>query len=285
MQHCEFTTSGDEIMKALKLVVGAGLMALSMSAVAADTGGGITGTAHDWSASHGTTLAAWLVDPTKPRGATTTYNTGNASGSTPSPASSSRPRCRSASARSATRRTRRSRRTLLWNHTLQATAYKWDVPATTAGTTYPAFQGDTYKGSTTKCLSCHDGLMASTDGMWFNRAMHQRQQVRRRRRLAQHRSRSRGRCRPVEDPPRRDAVSAEWRAQPVQLRHERQLHRVDGMGAGPDGDQQDPPVQRRRRRQYRRRRGCGQERASNARPATTCTTVARTRTSCSLPAC
>lgn len=31
------------------------------------------------------------------------------------------------------------------------------------------FTGDTYKGPTTKCLSCHDGLLASTDGMWFNR--------------------------------------------------------------------------------------------------------------------
>ncbi|HET9653627.1 MAG TPA: hypothetical protein VFP36_15615, partial [Usitatibacter sp.] len=59
--------------------------------------------------------------------------------------------------------------TLLWNHTLQSTQYKWDDPATTAGTPYATFRGDTYKGPTTKCLSCHDGLMASTDGMWFNR--------------------------------------------------------------------------------------------------------------------
>jgi hypothetical protein len=49
-------------------------------------------------------------------------------------------------------------------------AYRWDVPATTAGTPYATFKGDTYKGPTTKCLSCHDGLLASTDGMWFNRA-------------------------------------------------------------------------------------------------------------------
>ena len=59
-----------------------------------------------------------------------------------------------------------------------ATTYKWDDPATTAGTTYATFQGDTYKGPTTKCLSCHDGLIASTDGMWFNRHA-VRQQVRR----------------------------------------------------------------------------------------------------------
>jgi len=59
---------------------------------------------------------------------------------------------------------------LLWNHRLMTTEYEWDVPATTAGTAYPKFQGDTYKGASTKCLSCHDGLMSSTDGMWFNRA-------------------------------------------------------------------------------------------------------------------
>jgi hypothetical protein len=58
----------------------------------------------------------------------------------------------------------------LWNHTLQAITYKWDDPATTAGTAYATFKGDTYKGPTTKCLSCHDGLLSSTDGMWFNRA-------------------------------------------------------------------------------------------------------------------
>jgi hypothetical protein len=59
---------------------------------------------------------------------------------------------------------------LLWNHTLQSITYKWDDPATTAGTAYATFKGDTYKGPTTKCLSCHDGLLSSTDGMWFNRA-------------------------------------------------------------------------------------------------------------------
>jgi hypothetical protein len=58
---------------------------------------------------------------------------------------------------------------LLWNHTLLATNYHWDQPATTAGTNYPTFVGDTYKGPSTKCLSCHDGTMASTDGVWFKR--------------------------------------------------------------------------------------------------------------------
>jgi hypothetical protein len=62
---------------------------------------------------------------------------------------------------------------LLWNHTLLSTDYSWDVPATTAGTNYPTFQGDTYKGPSTKCLSCHDGLLSSTDGMWFNRQVTQ----------------------------------------------------------------------------------------------------------------
>jgi hypothetical protein len=59
---------------------------------------------------------------------------------------------------------------LLWNHTLSTNTYQWDQPATTAGTVYPKFVGTTYKGPTTKCLSCHDGSIASTDGVWFNRA-------------------------------------------------------------------------------------------------------------------
>ena len=58
---------------------------------------------------------------------------------------------------------------LLWNHTLNSGTYKWDDPTTTAGTTYASFKGDTYKGPSPKCLSCHDGTMASTDGMWFQR--------------------------------------------------------------------------------------------------------------------
>ncbi len=77
---------------------------------------------------------------------------------------------------------------LLWNHTLLSTEYKWDVPATTAGTVYPKFKGDTYKGASTKCLSCHDGLLSSTDGMWFNRARSSSSPYRRRRRFAGYRS-------------------------------------------------------------------------------------------------
>ncbi len=56
---------------------------------------------------------------------------------------------------------------LLWNHTLSTATYSWDVPKTTAGTTFPTFKGDTYKGSTAKCLSCHDGSVAIGDVAWF----------------------------------------------------------------------------------------------------------------------
>ncbi len=57
---------------------------------------------------------------------------------------------------------------LLWNHKLSTNTFKWDVPATTAGTTYPSFKGDTYKGPTAKCLSCHDGSVAVGDVNWWN---------------------------------------------------------------------------------------------------------------------
>jgi len=58
--------------------------------------------------------------------------------------------------------------TLLWNHTLSANEFTWDVPSTTAGTDFPSFQGDTYKGATAKCLSCHDGSVAIGDVAWFD---------------------------------------------------------------------------------------------------------------------
>ncbi len=57
---------------------------------------------------------------------------------------------------------------LLWNHTLSLNTFSWDVPTTTAGTTFPTFKGDTYKGPTTKCLSCHDGSVAVGDVAWWN---------------------------------------------------------------------------------------------------------------------
>lgn len=56
---------------------------------------------------------------------------------------------------------------LLWNHTLSTATYSWDVPKTTAGTTFPSFKGDTYNGPTAKCLSCHDGSVAIGDVAWF----------------------------------------------------------------------------------------------------------------------
>lgn len=57
---------------------------------------------------------------------------------------------------------------LLWNHTLSTNTFSWDVPKTTAGTTFPTFKGDTYKGPTAKCLSCHDGSVAVGDIAWWN---------------------------------------------------------------------------------------------------------------------
>jgi hypothetical protein len=57
---------------------------------------------------------------------------------------------------------------LIWNHTLSTNNFAWDEPATTAGTTFPSFAGDTYNGPTTKCLSCHDGSVAVGDIGWWN---------------------------------------------------------------------------------------------------------------------
>jgi len=57
---------------------------------------------------------------------------------------------------------------LLWNHTMSANTFQWDVAATTAGTALPGFTGNTYKGPSAKCLSCHDGSIAVGDIGWFN---------------------------------------------------------------------------------------------------------------------
>jgi hypothetical protein len=56
---------------------------------------------------------------------------------------------------------------LLWNHTLSSATFSWDIAKTTAGTTFPTFVGDSYKGPTAKCLSCHDGSVAVGDIAWF----------------------------------------------------------------------------------------------------------------------
>lgn len=57
---------------------------------------------------------------------------------------------------------------LLWNHKLSTNNFSWDATKTTAGTSYPTFKGDTYKGPSAKCLSCHDGSVAIGDVNWFN---------------------------------------------------------------------------------------------------------------------
>ena len=57
---------------------------------------------------------------------------------------------------------------LLWNHKLSTNTFSWDDASTTAGTKYPTFKGDTYKGPTAKCLSCHDGSVAVGDINWWN---------------------------------------------------------------------------------------------------------------------
>jgi hypothetical protein len=60
---------------------------------------------------------------------------------------------------------------LLWNHTLSANQFSWDVPTTTAGTTLPTITSS-YKGSSVKCLSCHDGSVAVGDVAWFGENSH-----------------------------------------------------------------------------------------------------------------
>jgi len=65
---------------------------------------------------------------------------------------------------------RASSTTLLWNHRLSPNTFQWDVPSTTAGTPFPTFKGDTYRGPTAKCLSCHDGSVATGDVGWWSGA-------------------------------------------------------------------------------------------------------------------
>ena len=60
---------------------------------------------------------------------------------------------------------------LLWNHTLSTQTFTWgDAKSTTAGTTLPSLVGNTYKGPSTKCLSCHDGTVAIGDVSLFAEA-------------------------------------------------------------------------------------------------------------------
>ena len=152
-------------MKSLKLLVGVGMLAASLGAMAQAPGTGITGTKHDWSSTNGTSLLQWLDS----KGAITTYNTGTVY---IDPATGRQGVTKVTIGQCTKCHTphQAKSQTLLWNHTLQSITYAWDDPKTTAGTPYSTFKGDTYKGPTTKCLSCHDGLLSSTDGMWFNRA-------------------------------------------------------------------------------------------------------------------
>jgi hypothetical protein len=158
-------------MRTLKILVAAGLTLASAASFAATApAGGLKGTAHDWSARTRSFLQ-WCpptgcsasVPPTTYQGPGYIPNL-DASGNQTAAAGVSIGMCTTCHTPHQARSTN-----LLWNHTLMSTEYEWNVPATTAGTVYPKFKGDTYKGASTKCLSCHDGLMSSTDGMWFNR--------------------------------------------------------------------------------------------------------------------
>jgi hypothetical protein len=117
-------------MKLLRAVlIGAATIALMpMASWAFTPGTGIAGTPHDWSVTNGVGACTFCHTPHK---AISTQ--------------------------------------LLWNHTLSTNSFSWDVPETTGGTPFPtAIAGDTYKGPTTKCLSCHDGSVAIGDVAWWD---------------------------------------------------------------------------------------------------------------------
>lgn len=50
-----------------------------------------------------------------------------------------------------------------WNHAASPNTFRWDVAATSAGTPLPAISGALYKGTSARCLSCHDGSVAIGD--------------------------------------------------------------------------------------------------------------------------
>jgi hypothetical protein len=157
-------------MKTLKILVATGLTLAAASSFAYTPAAGLKTTPHDWSASQRSFLQ-WC--PATGCTATVLPTTYQGAGYTAyiDPATSKQGVVKTSIGMCTTCHTPHQARStnLLWNHTLLSTEYEWDVPATTAGTTYPKFKGDTYKGASTKCLSCHDGLLSSTDGMWFNR--------------------------------------------------------------------------------------------------------------------
>jgi len=56
---------------------------------------------------------------------------------------------------------------LLWNHHLSNNSqFTWDVNSTMAGTPFATI-ANTWNGSTTKCLSCHDGSVSEDTINWF----------------------------------------------------------------------------------------------------------------------
>jgi hypothetical protein len=141
--------------RGLTFLIGIAFLAALTSSKAYTPGAGIDGTPHDWSMGDGTTVLLW----TDGNGNATTYNTG-----TPwiDPATSKQGTSTVANGKCATCHLQDATdyATLQWNYTLRSTGYRWNDPSTTAGTPYPTFHGDTYKGPTVKCLSCHDGLLA-----------------------------------------------------------------------------------------------------------------------------
>ncbi len=152
-------------MNALRILVGAELLAASVAGFAYTPGAGITGTPHDFSSVNGKTLLLWTASD----GTATTYNTG-----TPwiDPATNQQGTTTASVGQCSTCHTPHQAEsgTLQWNYTLKPITYGWNATATTAGTPYPRIQADTYKGPTAKCLSCHDGLLAPIDG-WLDRSV------------------------------------------------------------------------------------------------------------------
>ena len=124
-------------MKITKLVIVMAILALLPATARAVTGGtGLLGTAHDFTQANNPSTTA-------PVGLCTFCHTPHKALST----------------------------LLLWNHTLSTNTFTWaDATATTAGTLFPTFKGDTYTGVTAKCLSCHDGSVAIGDVVLFNEA-------------------------------------------------------------------------------------------------------------------
>jgi hypothetical protein len=157
-------------MRSARWVLSAGLAFAATAAFAVYTpGAGITGTPHDWATDGAgntktTSVYQWLDS----KGNITTYNTGTPYIDPTTGVQGKTTLTIGLCTKCHTPHQAKSTN-LLWNHTLTTNTFTWDQPATTAGTTYPSFKGDTYKGPTTKCLSCHDGSLASTDGIWFNR--------------------------------------------------------------------------------------------------------------------